>query len=279
MERIISFLIIGLISDVLVALAVKRMMNIKTSFFMIAFLQVLNLMASVLFVYFKFKVYIFLLLKLAVLLVITLLIADEYNFKSLSLLYLLSVILTFSVYGFLKFLILVFKAVLIDLFCIKFVYLVDIWVLFLIILYIFAIFWCVYNFTKKKKIKSFLRKVSFFAFGKHIEITGLLDTGNTLYDTKTKRAVIVVDKKSLQKYLPKNIYKNITHNVYNELGLSNFLEFVSVGGAIMQMPIVDIKSAIIDDGSCVKKYDCVLGIANQNFNTSEYNCLLHRDFV
>ena len=279
MERLISFIVIGLVSDVLVALAIKRMMNLKTHFFMFAFLQILNVLVGVLFIYFKFETYIFVLLKIAVIFIITLLVADDYNLKPLSLLFLCYVVLTFSVLGFLKFLVLVFKCVLFDIFCIKFSYLLDIVVLFGIILYIFAIFWCVYNLTKKKKLKTFLMKVSFLAFGKHIEIVGLLDTGNSLYDTKTKKAVIVVSCQALKKYLPKNIYKNITNNNFNELGLSNIIEYVSVGGKILSMPIVDVGSVKIDDGVCVKKFDCVLGISSQPFAEKDYECLLHRDFV
>lgn len=279
MERVISFIVIGLVSDVLVALAIKRMMNLKTHFLMFAFLQILNVLVSVLFIYFKFESYVFVLLKIFVIFIISLLVADDYNLKPLSILFLSYVILTFSVLGFLKFLVLVFECVLFDIFCIKFSYLLDIVVLFVIILYIFAIFWCVYNFTKKKKLKSFLMKVSFLAFGKHIEIVGLLDTGNSLYDTKTKKAVIVISCQALKKHLPKNIYKNITNNNFNDLGLSNIIEYVSVGGKTLSMPIVDVGSVKIDDGNCVKKFDCVLGISSQPFAEKDYECLLHRDFV
>lgn len=279
MERFISFIIIGFVSDVLVALAIKRMMNLKTSFLIIMFLQILNILLSVLWVYFSFQRYIFVLSKIAVIFVISLLITDNFDIKNLSVLFVSYTALSFSVLGFLRFLIDAMVAVIFDIFHIKFSYLLDIVVLFGIILYIFAIFWCVYNFSKTKKLKSFLMEVSFFAFGKHIKITGLLDTGNVLYDTKTKKAVIVIDKTALKKYLPKNIYKNITQNNFNDLRLSNILEYVSVGGVKMEMPIIDIKSAKIDDGVCVKSFDCVLGISSQPFCDKAYECLLHRDFV
>ena len=80
-------------------------------------------------------------------------------------------------------------------------------------------------------------------------------------------------------HLPKNIYKNITNNNFNELGLSNIIEYVSVGGKTLSMPIVDVGSVKIDDGNCVKKFDCVLGISSQPFAEKGYECLLHRDFV
>ena len=89
----------------------------------------------------------------------------------------------------------------------------------------------------------------------------------------------MIERKALKKYLPKNIYKNITNGNFNQLGLSNIIDCVSVGGMKLEMPIIDIKSAKVYDDVNVKSFDCVLGIASRDFNDKSYSCLLHRDFV
>ena len=148
------------------------------------------------------------------------------------------------------------------------------------ICYVFAVFELVGYLSKKKILKSFLKRVSFLAFGRHIEIVGLLDTGNVLYDSKTNLPVIVLSVFALKNFLPSNIYKNITIGDFSELGVNHYLECVSVAEKTLSMPIIKIDSATIICGDKSQKVNCVLGIVNHRFEGSnEYDCLLHRDFV
>ena len=151
---------------------------------------------------------------------------------------------------------------------------------FAIILYIFAVFICVTKITKTTKIKSFIRKVSFFAFGKHIEIMGLLDTGNVLYDTKTKLPVIIVNVKSLKKYLPQKDYQNITNKNYLNSCFSHYLKVMTISKEQEEIPIIIPRFVVIKNGGDVKNVKCVLGFVNHNFeNSNAYDCLLHRDLI
>ena len=123
-----------------------------------------------------------------------------------------------------------------------------------------------------------MRKVSFFAFGKHIEIRGLLDTGNVLYDTKTKLPVIILNVNSVQKYLSKNDYKNITDKTYINSYVSHYLKVVTISKVQEEIPIIVPRFVVIKNGGEVKNVKCVLGLVNHNFeNSNSYDCLLHRD--
>jgi hypothetical protein len=149
---------------------------------------------------------------------------------------------------------------------------------FVIFLYIFAVFMVVSKITKIKKIKSLLCEVSFFAFERHIEIMGLIDTGNVLYDTKTKLPVIIVNVKAIQKYLPLKDYENITKNNLSNEKVDHYLKVKTISNKESEIPIIIPKSVVIKNEGGVINRRCVLGFINHDFENSKmYDCLIHRD--
>ena len=120
---------------------------------------------------------------------------------------------------------------------------------------------------------------SFLLFEKHIEITGLLDSGNTLYDTKTGKAVIVVSTKVLKRVLNSEEYNQVLKGDFSVLKNCDEIEYVSVGGIQAQMPIVrDVTVKVKSLSETVSK-SCVIGFVNQTFTSDKIECLVHKDFV
>ena len=248
MEYYIVFVLGSLIIDYLLWLSVRRLFKLQCSKISIAFLQILNIAFNVIYIVIGLKFHSFILFKILINFIITLLVTDSYKFSNLISLYFSSVVLMFSYYGFAKFTTLLFDAIMLQVFNKNLSIIYDLIVIIVLICYIFAVFSLSHFYEKTKNLKSFLKKVSFLAFGKHIEFVGLLDSGNVLYDTKTKLPVILVSVYSLKNYLPINIYKNITINNFNEMGVSHYLKVVTVDNKNFEIPIIKINTATIDDG-------------------------------
>lgn len=280
MENYITFFAINFIVDLVLCFTLKKMFKLSCSKLGVFFLQILNICASAIYLFLELKFYEFVLLKIVADFVICLIITDSYKFSKILILFATSLLIMFSYYGFSKFIIKFVQSIFNEVFCIKLPYFCDFLIIFALFCYVFAIFALIHKLSKNKNLKTFLRKVSFLAFGKHIEIVGFIDTGNVLYDTKTKLPVIVLKCDSLKNFLPSKIYKNITNGNFSKLGVSHYIKCVSVAGKQMEIPIINIKKATISDGCDSKTFECVIGIVNHRFeNSNEYDCLLHRDFV
>ncbi len=280
MEYYVTFLLVCYVVDVVRSYTIKNIFKLEIGFKGICFLQILSIILSSIYLFLQIKFYQFILIKLIVDFIIVLLMVDNYKILEVIKTYLLSIIIACSYYGFYKFMTLLTRVLVYDVFNIKISKISDIFILFALICYIFAVF-AVINFLSKKKIlKTYLRKVSFLAFGKHIEIVGLLDTGNVLYDNKTHLPVIMVSTYSLKKYLPDNIYKNITFNNFSVLKNVRFIKMVTVANKVVDVPVIETNHVTISDGENLKTEKCVIGIVGHNFESGNaYDCLLHRDFV
>lgn len=186
----------------------------------------------------------------------------------------------FSVFGFAYLFVLYARAVFLSLFKKQMKVFYDVVIVLGLVFYNFMLIKLFGYMSKKKKINSFLTKVSFSLFGRHIEITGLIDSGNSLCDTKTKKPVIIVPLAAIKKYLTEGECKMISSEKYFGLNISHELEYVSVGGAKGRMPISDIGVAKFIKNGKEEEKDCVLGIVSENLTEDkDYDCLLHRDFL
>ena len=268
------------ILDFVKDLTIKRMFRLSAKVLEIAFLQILNLSILSIYLYCKLKFYQFILLKILISLIIILLITDDYKFSKLATLFCVSNFLMFSYFGFARFFTILTNAIIIELFGIKTPYFCNFIIIFANICYIFAIFSIIKNLTKRKIINNFLKKVSFNAFGKHINLTGLIDTGNVLYDSKSKLPVVLVSTYSLEKYLPKNTYKNITNNNFKDIGVDHYLKLVTVSDKMFNIPVLKVKEVMIEEDGGYKVFNAAVGIVCHKFeNQKKYDCLIHRDFV
>ena len=278
MENYIIFFIVNIAIDMGLLFSMKTIFKLSIKKINLLFLEIFNVINMVIYKYFEIKFYQFILIKLAICLIIILLITDTYKFKNLTMQYMTILILMFSYFGFFKFVSVLISSIFNNVFCKNLSHYGQICIVFVVVLYIFAVFICVSKLSKIKKIKSLLRKVSFFAFGKHIEIMGLLDTGNVLYDTKTGLPVIIINVKSLGRFLSQKDYKNITNEKYFNLGVHHYLKVKTISNEDKEIPIIIPKSVVIKNGGLSKNEKCVLGLVNHDFeNSKDYQCLLHRD--
>ncbi len=280
MEYYISIFILNIIVDLILLLSIKNIFGLSVRKICLLFLEIFNLCNLSIYLFLELKFYQFILGKILVNLILTLLITDDYKFKKLCELFFMQNVLMFSYYGFYEFLILLSRAVIFENFCKKLPIICDICILFAFLCYIFAVFALVSKLSKIKKIKSLLSKVSFLAFGRHIEIMGLLDSGNVLRDTKTNLPVIIINVRTIKNYLSKKDYENIIKGDYSKLNFSHYLKVVTISKEETEIPIIIPKSVVIGEGKNLKIKRCALGFVSHDFeNSNAYGCLLHRDFI
>ena len=280
MENYIIFILSSIIIDYLFCYNLKTIFKLKIKNLSILFLQFLNVCNVSICIFFEMSFCYFIITKIFVTILICLLITDDYKLKKLISLCFASIVLMFSYYGFFCFMIELFKAVANDVFDKKLSFIWNLIIIIVLILYIFAVLLLTKSLYNRKNLNHFLRKVSFYAFGKHIEIVGLLDSGNTLIDDQSKKPVIVLSLYALKKILPKVSYDAVLKKDFSSLGVSHNLKIKFASGEVSQIPIIDIKSVNIVEDSKLKTFDCVIGLVDHKFENDEtYQCLLHRNFV
>lgn len=280
MENYIIYFCVCFIIDFVKDMTLKKLFKLSSNVLEIVFLQILNMSILAIYLFCELEFYQFVLLKILISMVIVLLMTDSYKPSKVFSLFFISNILMFSYFGFYKFFALLARAIIIELFSIKLPYFCDLIINIAIFCYVFAVFAIINSFARKRIINNFLRKVSFLAFGKHINLTGLIDTGNVLYDNKTGCPVVLVSSYSLEKYLPKNTYENITNNNFKEVGFDHSLKLVTVSNKTFDVPILNVKKVIINNDEKSKEFKAVIGIVNHRFeNQKNYDCLIHRDLI
>jgi len=280
MEFYLNFFIYNFILDMLIMYIMKKHFKLSSSFVMITFIQILNVMTSAVYLFCNLSFMYFVLIKLSVNFIVCLLIIDNFSLKSIICFYGSYILLFFSIFGFAEFMLMFIRASFVQLFEIKIPVYYNFIVIICTIMYVFFIGGIVRLLSHRRVLKNYLTKVSFSLFCQHIEIVGLLDSGNSLTDTKTGKPVVIMSIKSLKKYLPKHDYLKVVAGDYSPLHVSNFLDYVTVGGKGTNMPIVEIENIVVEKGDKVKKLDCVIGFVDQKFGGDDgYECLLHRDFI
>lgn len=279
MEIIVNSFVYSFILDYFISVSQKKLFRLEVKNVCLLLLQVLNISSVAVFLFCNIAFYQFLLIKLLANLIISLLITNSYKFKEITHLFVSYVIILFSVYGFAIFLTEFARVVISQIFGVFIERIYDYLILFGIFIFVFVIVFFAQNIGKNKTINSFLMKVSFSLFGKHIEITGLLDSGNVLYDTKSSKAVIVVSASIFKQVLPKKDYQKFIQNDYSSVKVSNQISYVSVGGKKLVMPIFDVGVVKVSSDGKIQTKECVIGVVNQEFDGGKYQCLLHRDFV
>ena len=238
MEKYISFVLINLITDFSIIMMINyfcKLYNRKREIIISLFLFIV---LSVFSCFYNIDYYQVILLKILVSFIVTLLLTDSFNFSKIIYLYFMYLVLMFSIYGFLKFFITFIKIAIFEKFSIKIGFFSDFIVIFALFLYIFSLILFFGNMLNKQNIHNFLYKVSFYLFEKHIEITGLLDSGNSLYDTKTGKAVMIVSLKSIKNYLDEEVYRKLLEGDYTGLNIINKLDCITVVENKITIPII-----------------------------------------
>ena len=237
------------------------------------FLQIPKICANVICLVYSSVVWLCLLSKILSVLVCIIFITDSFEIKKLLNLFMSEIFLLFSVTGFIWFVLLWINSSIKSVFLYKIPQKYQILTIFAIILYIFAIFKTVRFIDKNKFIKKFLAKVSLKLNGKHIFLYGLIDSGNSLFDTLTRKPIVLISKKSLEKYFSKLELENILNNMCRKLKCDT----VSERG--LEIPIFKVEKFEIAMDNEIKQVVCMVGIVNHEFEKGKFDCLLHRDFL
>ncbi len=276
MVDLINIFISSFVLDFSSGVLVKKIFKLSPSFVYLFLLQIFNISTVVVYVFCAIKFYEFLLFKLIANLIICVLVTDSFKFFDVFKLWFFDLIIMFSLYGFSIFITEFFRAVIESGFRQKTAKNINFIIIIGVFLYFVAIFCFFCKLSKQKTFNNYLAKVSFLLYGKHIEITGLLDSGNSLIDLKTNKPVIVISSNSLRKYFMNFDFENVLESGF----CCRSIRCESAGGSVFQMPIVSIDNVCVKQGEIKKEIKCMLGIVNQKFyDEKKYDCLIHRDFI
>lgn len=279
MEKYISFFIINLVLDFTILVLLSRVFQLKSKRFEIMIIMIFSLTPQLLYMFCGLKPIYFALLKMSFYLFVSLFLTDEYSVKKLFSIFGFLVFLMFSVYGFSGFFVLFVRSVISETSNKNLSPIYSALIVIGLVLYIFLLYLLFSKLAEHKKFSGFLSKVSFSLFGRHIEITGLIDSGNALYDRVTGKSVIIVPLSVIRKYISEGECNMIAERRYFGLNISHELEYQTVGGTKAKMPIVDIGAVTLERHGKAEKRDCVLGIIGENLADKRYECLLHREFI
>lgn len=266
---VLSVFIIELIVDCLVL----KIFRLHYNFLYLLFLQIPKVCASVICLFYSSILWLCLLVKILSKIITVIFITDSFRFKKIVSLFVLEMILLFSIGGFIEFLILCFNATMEDVFYRKIDRKYHFLLVFSIILYIFAFFKTVRCIEKNKFLKRFSANVSFFIFGKHINLYGLIDSGNSLNDPFTKLPVVLVSRVALKKFLSLQELDFLLDLKSRKINCD------TVSGSKIEVPIFNVSSVTIKQGNEVRKHRCMVGIISNGLEDGKFDCLLHRDFL
>ena len=274
MFEIINIIVVSFLSDLMILFLLKRVLMLSVGKWELCFIQIIPLAPTFVFVLCQTGLLVFIGLKMLAAMLVCVLITDSFKFGFISKLYFLYVVLMFSIYGFAEFEILLVESVFENLFGMQMqsmyygLCVIGLWV------YVALIYLLMCKLTKINKLRQHIAHVSFSLFGKHIEVVGLIDSGNSLMDNVTNKPVVVISVHALKKHF-KDFWGVDMHS--NAL-CQHFVDCVVAGGKKFQMPIFDIGSVCVKRGVEIKSFDCVLGFVTQKFyDEKDYQCLIHRN--
>ena len=273
MVEIINCIILNVTTDLMLLFCLKKFFKLKVRVLEILFLEIVMVAPAVVYVLCNIMLAQFVILKLIAGVLVCLLITDSFSFCFLSKLFGLYIVFFFSIFGVNNFMVEFVKTVASMVFNITIPYFFDFVVLVGVIVYVVMIFVLVRGLSKFNTLKNYLANVSFMFMGKHIQIVGLYDTGNTLIDDVTHKPVVIVSSDALKKY-----FADI--NFEKDFVCDRCVECVSAGEACFSVPVYDVGEICIKQGGEIKCERCVLGFVERGFyDDKNYQCLLHRDFV
>jgi len=262
-----------LIIDLLVWLLIKKICKLEVCVMGVCLSQICNIFAMLCFLFFNLAVIWLVLIKFIAAIFISLLIVNEYKTKEIFMLLGLFVLLSLSIFGYYKFLLLLFKSLsLTDLITKTYfnVVFAGCFLLFYVFIYLVSSF-----LLKNRSLQNFLAQVSFLLSGKHICLKGLIDSGNSVYDSESNLPVVLLSLDSLKRFIPL-----ATMSYVSDILSKHCEKCVLVGGKNIFIPIVYVDNCKIEKDGKIKDTKFAVGIVKQHFfDTKQYDCLIHRDFV
>ena len=112
-------------------------------------------------------------------------------------------------------------------------------------------------------------------FGKHIKLKGLMDSGNSLYDSATGLPVIVIEKPFFEKCFAEQL---------KDIKVLRQISCVVASDVSSCLPIIGMAKVQISHGRNTQIVHCSIAVSNGSFGfdnsrSTQFNCLLHRDFL
>ncbi len=272
MEKI-NFIVIAFLVELICDFIVLKFFKIKYKFIYVLFLQIPKVSANVLCLFLELNFCVEILIKIFAKLITVIFLTDSFRFKKLIKFLFLEYVLLFSVGGFAWFLIKwienIYEIKLMRNFPKNRQYLLEIG----IICYIFAVFKLTRIISKNTNFNRNLIEVSLTIENKHINVYGLVDSGNSLIDTKTNKPVLVISLQTITKLVSKNDYKKMIDENSHKLNCE------TISSSTFAIPIlenINVKVKIENEWIVA---DCVVGVVDKKFENGKYDCLLWRDFI
>lgn len=272
MEKCTLVLSVFLI-EIVVDIIVLNVLKIHYKKIFLLFMQIPKVCASVICMFYLHMIWVCVLAKILAVVLFIIFVTDSFKIKKLVALFVLELLFLFSISGFAWFILLWIRSLIEGVFLCKIAQKYQFILIFALFLYIFAIFKVVRFVEKNRFIKNFLAKVSLNLNGKHIYLYGLIDSGNSLFDTITRKPIILISRKSLEQKFSRLEVENILKNRCRKIKCE------TVSGSGFEIPIFKADNVdIVFDGE-VKEVFCMVGIVNHEFEKGKFDCLLHRDFL
>lgn len=266
---IISVFLIEFVVDYLVL----KIFKIKFKLIYLLFLQIPKICASIVCLEYSQIWWLCFVSKFASKLFCLFFLTDSFKFKKMLFLMFTEYALLFAVAGLTWFICLWIHAITGYVFVQKIPKFYNFLIIFCIFLFFFAFFRLVRFLEYNKFLKKHLAKVSLSLSGKHIVFYGLIDSGNSLVDPLTRKPVVLISLKSLEKFLKKEDIDWLLKVRCRKIKCD------TITGSGFEIPVFDYKNLELNFGEKNENVSCVLGLVNQKFENGKYDCLLNRDFL
>ena len=100
----------------------------------------------------------------------------------------------------------------------------------------------------------------------------MVDSGNSLVDTLTRKQIVLVSKMSLLKFLSQKEIEKL-------LSSARKIKCKTVAEKDVVLPIINCKEIKVEIADSENVYACMLGFVNEKFENGRFDCLLPRDFL
>lgn len=271
MEKLNIILIIICV-EFLVDFIVARVLKIKCKTIYVLFLQIPKLCALGLCLYFGWNVWTKLLARFLARIITIFFLTDSFGIKKLAKIFGLEYLFLFSISGFVWFVLSWIEGMFEGSFLLNFPTNKRFLIVFGIFLYIFALFVLARSLSKNKNLCQHLLQVSLCFNDKHINVYGLVDSGNSLVDPKTRKPVLVISQKTILKLISKKEYQKLLTDGYS-------VKCETIAREEFDVPIIKDVFVKIKIENEMLPVECVIGVIDKKFENGRYDCLLWRDFL
>lgn len=250
----------------------NRQYNLRLNLFQLTISQLSTVAILILHYFLNTTIFELVLMNIFSAFLIVLLITNDYKFSKIFGIFLNFVVYSFSIYGYYRFLLLIFKSLKIINLSSEIYF--DILFAICFVCYYLLLNLSVSLMSKNALVQKNYASVSFSLNQKHITLKGLIDSGNSVYDSESNKPVVIISVNSLKKIIPLATFGYVC-----DVLASHFEKCVVVGGKNIYIPIVSVSDCKITKQGKTQTTQFVVGVVNQNFyDEKKFDCLIHKSF-